>query len=358
MKTTVNGALVAVMLTVGLPASAQARSDADGQSIEQQIEQVVAAVVAQATAAAREVLRSQGNADRRGPEFTEDFSRTVRLGAGGTFDISNVSGDITVNGGGGNDVRIQATKRVRVRSQSEAQAALRDIDIQVVERSGLVQVKTEGTNRRNTGAAVDYTIALPSGASLTLRSVSGDTRVSNVKGEVRIESVSGDIRLSSIGRLRSLKSVSGDVELTEVDTDDLTGSLVNGDLHVRSLKARSVELSSVSGDMRFDDAACDRVNLKTVSGDITYSGRFVRNGRYELQSHSGDVMLVPLGSAAFDLDASTLNGDVRSEFALSGTQTSRGSGRSETHVLRGSIGQGGALVSIRTFSGDVVVAKR
>ena len=364
MKLTVNGALVAAMLAVGMPASAQDRRDADTQSLEEQIQQLVSAVVAQATAVARDVLRSQGNAgsqgntDRRGPEFTESFSRTIRLGPNGTFDLSNIAGDITVNGGGGDDVRIQATKRVRGRAQSDAQGALREIDIQIVERSGLVQVRTEGTNRRYLGAAVDYTIALPSGASLILRSVSGDTRVSNVKGEVRIESVSGNVRLSSIGRLRSLKSVSGDVDITDVDTDDLAGTVISGDLKVRNLKARSVEFSSVSGDVRFDDVSSDRVSLKTVSGDIQYSGRFVRNGRYELQSHSGDVMLVPLGSPAFDLDASTLNGEVRSDFALSGNTTSRGNGRSGTHALRGSVGQGGALVSIRTFSGDVVVAKR
>jgi DUF4097 and DUF4098 domain-containing protein YvlB len=148
--------------------------------------------------------------------------------------------------------------------------------------------------------------------------------------------------------------VSGDVELTDVDTDDVTGTIVSGELTVRNLKAKTAEFSSVSGDVQFDGATCDRVTVKSVSGAISYSGRFATNGRYELQTHSGNVTVSPIGSPAFDLDAATFKGEVRSDFPLSGER----SARREPHVLRGSVGQGGAILSIRTFNGDVIVARK
>src|SRR4051794_37087328 len=71
--------------------------------------------------------------DRDAPEVTERFSRTVRLGRDGTFDLSNLAGTITITGGGGNDVMIDAIKRTRGRNEEQARARLRAIDIQVTE---------------------------------------------------------------------------------------------------------------------------------------------------------------------------------------------------------------------------------
>jgi len=71
-------------------------------------------------------------------EVTEAFSRTVRLPRGGTLDLQNVAGDIVVTGGGGNDIRIEAVKRVRPRVADEAQAQLRAMTIEVTERGDRV----------------------------------------------------------------------------------------------------------------------------------------------------------------------------------------------------------------------------
>src|SRR2546430_13412166 len=49
----------------------------------------------------------------RGPEQTEQFSRKVKIGRDGRVSVSNIAGDITVTGGGGDEVSIEATKRTR-----------------------------------------------------------------------------------------------------------------------------------------------------------------------------------------------------------------------------------------------------
>src|SRR5436305_9313047 len=49
----------------------------------------------------------------RGPEQTERFSRKVKVGRDGRVSVSNISGDITVTAGGGDEVSIEAVKRTR-----------------------------------------------------------------------------------------------------------------------------------------------------------------------------------------------------------------------------------------------------
>src|SRR5688572_1468659 len=83
---------------------------------------------------AREAERRRREEARSGPEYTEQISKTLRLGRNGTFDLQNLSGDIVVTGGGGNDVRVEATKRVRHQRESEARALLQSIVVRIDER--------------------------------------------------------------------------------------------------------------------------------------------------------------------------------------------------------------------------------
>jgi DUF4097 and DUF4098 domain-containing protein YvlB len=297
--------------------------------------------------------------ERLGPEFTDQFTRTVRLGRNGTFDLSNVSGDVVITGGGGDDVRIDARKHVRARDEADAKALLQGIEIQVAERSGLVEVRTEFPRRRNWSGGVDYTVALPNTANVAVRTVNGDLRLTNVRGELRAETVSGDVIASALGRVRSLKTVSGDLQVSDAQGDDVAFQTVSGDVLVRNARGRSVELEGVSGDLRFTDVEFDRANMRTISGDIEYTGRLARSGRYDLQSHSGDIRLTPVGNTGFDLDASTFSGDVRSDFQLSGSQGADAAGRrGGTRTMRGTVGDASAILTLRSFNGDVILIRR
>ena len=375
MRVTTLATVVSVAF-FGVPAAAQdIHIDVDLGELQQQVEVQLQAVMQQTGAIerVREALERQGRELQRqidrqrlrfsGPEFTDNFSRTVRLGRSGSFALSNVAGDITITGGGGDDVRIQAVKRVRRPNENDARAILRAIDIQVIERSGFVEVRTELPSRRNVSAVVDYTVALPSGANVDVKTVSGTVRVSSVRGELRAESISGDVTAASVTRVRALKSLSGNIELSDADGDEIAANTASGTVMARNVKARSLEFESVSGDMRFTETQSDRVTLKTISGNIEYGGRLARSGRYDMTSHSGNVRIAPVGNVAFDLEASTFSGDVRSDFPL----TLRGGGIGNgfagrgprlNRTIRGSIGDGGALLSIRSFSGNVVIVKR
>src|SRR5262245_56956647 len=167
----------------------------------------------------------------RGPEQTERFSRKVRLGRDGRFTIENIAGDITVTGGSGDEVSIEAVKRTRGdRSQ------LGTVQILVDERPGRVEVRTNHTGR-NDRVAVDYTVTVPNSASVEVKSVSGSLKVSTVQGVVRTETVSGNITTIATPKLAIAKSVSGGLDLTDATEDgDLNASSVSGGIRARGVK--------------------------------------------------------------------------------------------------------------------------
>ena len=296
----------------------------------------------------------------RGPEFTETFSRTVRIGRNGTFELGNVAGDITVTGGGGDDVRIDAVKRVRQQSEADARAIMREMEIRVTERSNQVEVRTEyPQRRRNWSGSVDYTITLPASATVTLHSVSGDLRVTNVRGDLRADTVSGDVTASGIGRLRSVRTVSGDLMLTDVEGEDVSAGTVSGDATLRSLKVGGLTLEAVSGSLRFTDVEVARADFRTISGDIDFTGRLARNGRYRFQSQSGDIRLAPANDAGFDLEATSFSGAVRSDYTFRSGGTVESPERGpRTQSIRGTVGDASAVITLRSFSGNVTVLRR
>jgi DUF4097 and DUF4098 domain-containing protein YvlB len=340
-----------VQVRVQQQAQQQSRAQAQRQAAEAR----------RAAQQAREAERRRRENARRGQEYTEQISQTHRLGRNGTFDLQNVSGDIVVTGGGGNDVRIEATKRVRHPNESDARALLQAIEVRIEERNGDVEVRTDYP-RRNWSGGVDYTVTLPREANVILRSISGDVRVSNINGDLRAETISGDLTAAAVRRIRLAKTTSGDLEITDSDGDEVSGSTTSGDVVARGLKARSIDLQSISGDLRMQDVESDRTFVKSISGSVDFSGRMARNSRYDFQTHSGDIRVTPLGASGFSIEASTFSGDLRSDYPLTlqgnppnNSFANRGrNGR----TIRATFGDGGAVLMLRSFSGGITVIKR
>ncbi len=302
---------------------------------------------------------------RQGPEQTERFTKTIKLGRQGSLDLANITGDIVVSPSTGDDLTIDAVKRVRSRDDN-AKQWLDELIIDVLERPGRVEVRTTYPHRRGPdGFSVDYTVRVPIDAAVSLRSVSGDIRVSGIKGEVRAETVSGDARALDVTELVQAKSVSGDVEVANASSESqLIASTVSGSLMARSIKARGLEIETVSGDLRLENVTCERARVHSVSGNLDYSGPLARNGRYDMNSHSGDVRLAVGSDIGFELDASTFSGTIRSDLPLTyqGQRSStrddeRREGR-DSRSIRATFGDGSASLELRTFSGDIVIAKR
>lgn len=293
------------------------------------------------------------------PEVTETFSRTVRLGPNGTLDLENFAGDVVITGGRGDRVRIDAVKKVRNPRESQARTLLRELVIDIGERGGNVEVRTRYPRVRNSFGTVDYTVAVPSGANVTVRTISGHVRVTNVNGELRAETASGNIAATGVRRVRLVKTMSGTIELSDGESDELTASTMSGNLVVRNVRGRFFDLQSVTGHVRLLNVEPDRVNLRSMTGDIEFLGRLARSGRYEFQSHAGSIRLTPTNNQGFDIQANMMGGSFRSEYDLKIVQdTGRGPRQLGSRILRGTFGDAGAAITAHSFGGDIVIARR
>lgn len=311
--------LVIAVMTIALaapavPAAAQSQPGRDfareiTREVTREVHELVRAITSQ-TDRLRDIDRE------RGPEQSERLAQTFKVGKTGTLDLSVMSGSVTITGGAGDDIRIEATKRVRAKTPDEAKGQLSGITVAMSERAGRVEVRTDYAERRSRGS-VDFTIRMPADGSVLVKSFSGNIKVSGVRGEVRLENVSGDIVVTGAGPKLSVRTMSGDVQVSDVTGDgDVTLSVISGTVTGQRIKARSLDAGGVSGAVRLTDVTADRVVLHTMSGDLEYTGPLAKGGRYELRTHSGDITLVPTAVTGFEVEASTFNGTFKSDFPV------------------------------------------
>jgi len=294
---------------------------------------------------------------------TERFSKTVPLPKGGSLDLSNISGDIVITGGAGDQVVIDAVKRGKTAED------LKLVEIEVTTTATRVEVRTQyPRERRNTSVSVDFTVTVHSAAGVTVRSVSGDLKVVTVDGVLAAETVSGEVAITQAARLESAKSVSGGLVIDTAGSEgDLSVSSVSGDVRLKAVKARGLDASSVSGGVELSGVDTGRLRVKSVSGDLVFGGPLAKGGRYVLQAHSGDVTVYTDGKTGFELKAGTFSGEIVSDLKITSTfggeppadaPPGRHAGRGPGQKVSGTFGDGGVLLELSTFSGDVKIVSK
>jgi DUF4097 and DUF4098 domain-containing protein YvlB len=303
----------------------------------------------------------------QGPEQTERFSQTYKVGADGALDLQNIAGDVRVTTARGNEIQVEAIKRIRHRDTDEGKRLLGQLRIEATQVGNRVEVRTiyPRVSGRGLSAGVDYTITVPLNAVVAVKTISGDVAVTGVRGEVRAETVSGNVQVTSTPNLAVAKSVSGDVTARDISASvALTLGTVSGTVIGTGLKVRALEAGTVSGHVQLSDLQVERLSAKSVSGDIEFDAPLARGGRYEFNSHSGNVRVMLSETPGFELDASTFSGSIRSDFPVtlrSSAERDAGDNRrraGSNRAIRGTYGDASAIIAVRSFSGNVVITKK
>jgi hypothetical protein len=301
---------------------------------------------------------------RQGPEQNEKFSGTYKVGAEGALDLQNISGDVRVTPGRGSEIRIEALKRVRHRDPEEAKRFLAQMRIEATTVGNRVEIRTiypRMTGRQSISASIDYTVIVPQGAAVAVKSISGDVSVNGVRGEVRAETTSGDVEVIATPNVAVAKTVSGNVRARDIGaTTTLTLGTISGAVIATALKVRTLDAGTVSGDIQLSNMQVERLTAKTMSGNVVYDGALTPGSRYEFNAHSGNVRLVlPANTAGFALDASTFSGSIRTDFGVQLNPSSRDDRRRALNrAMRGTFGDASSILSLRSFSGNVVISRR
>jgi DUF4097 and DUF4098 domain-containing protein YvlB len=269
------------------------------------------------------------------------IDETRPLAADGRIEISNISGEVSVVGWGGDGVAITGT----------VDDGVEELEISSGGNRLTIGVELESRTRHNGNAYL--TVKIPATASLEVETVSANIEVEGVTGEIELESVSGRVEVSGEPASLEAASVSGDVIATTTSGRSELES-VSGDVLVRHASGR-LEAASVSGNIEIEGGSLDSFDGETVSGLIFCAAGPTERGRFSLETMSGKVELVVPPGVGADFHIETYSGSIRNQIGPAPRRTDDyGPGKE----LRFTHGSGGARISIESFSGSVVISTR
>jgi len=257
--------------------------------------------------------------------------------SGGQFTVRNFNGPIDVRAATGNAVEFRAEKRLRGGSVTDVGFEVRtssngDVSICSTQDDD----SCDGDHRHNDDgwrrqASVAMTVLIPRGVRLKLATGNGAVSVQGAGSDIQASTGNGRVNIAE----------------TEGTVNVSTG---NGEVTVRNAKAM-VHVSTGNGDV--DVVTVEGpVEVSSGNGNIDVRMSALR-AKEDMQFHtgSGDVRVTLPASYNGELDASTGNGTIRSDFDL------KVKGQLNPRHIRATIGQGGAMLRMSTGNGEFVIRK-
>lgn len=262
---------------------------------------------------------------------------TVAFQPGGIVALTTRQGDIVVHTGSRHEVVVHVTSaRGRVRFDASSDRVSVDAS--------------------DAGGDVRFEITVPAGVRVTARSQSGDVAIRGTGGAVSAHTQSGDVTVETAAGHIDFGTLSGDVVASGL-TGDVNARAVSGDITLTDVTG-NVSAETVSGDVRLTHITSRRVSAHSTSSDVSFDGAIAPDGRYELGTHSGDVVLAIPANASAQLTVSTWSGSIDSDFPITLEPGEHGIGAATSKRFTFNIGGGAARISAESFSGDVVIHRR
>jgi hypothetical protein len=199
-------------------------------------------------------------------------------------------------------------------------------------------------------------VSVPRGARVWVRTNAGGIEGTGLVGELELISVGGTIKANCACRLVSAETIDGGVEVTG-GAQVVRARTGSGQITLMKLGTVS-ELTAitVSGPILVTGVTASTGRLETVSGNVTFNAGVDRRGRFEVQTHGGDVELRLPADIEAEFDLHSLGGTV-----LFGLLTQEGDVSkpiaSGKPILRAT-GGGGAQITVRSFKGAIRVLPR
>lgn len=234
----------------------------------------------------------------------QDFRWHGEIAKGRTLEVRGINGPIHATRASGAEAEVTASKRARKSDPAS-------VEIRMVQDGGNIIVCAVYPSRKGR-------------SSEGCRSGGSDNDMSNNDVEVTFE----------------VRVPAGVV---------FEGATVNGDVTARDL-AGDASLTSVNGDIDVETGGV--ASGTTVNGSITAKlGRTDWNRTLKFTTVNGGITVQLPGDASTDVEASTVNGSVDSDFPILVR------GRMNSASLRGKIGEGGRGLDLTTVNGSIRLQK-
>ena len=339
--------LLTVLLALAAPSVASAQSSSADERAQRAREAADARAerAREAAEARAERARDRAERDRERAAEREERSRagaldtTVTFDARGTLTVSCPGGEVTVTG--------SARNEIKVRARTE---------------SGAIRFTSNGTRATLEPASGrgcsdgHFEVTVPVGTRLSATTWSGSVGVRGVHGEIEVHAQSGDITVRDAGERLDVESLSGDVNIIGVKGETKV-STISGSLELGGARG-DVTAETVSGDIALRDIIAKQIRIHTTSGDVSYMGSILDGGRYEFNTHSGELTLGLPAEVGAELSVSTFSGGIESDFPITLKAGEHGIGAAQAKRLNFTLGRGTARIVAETFSGDITLQRR
>jgi DUF4097 and DUF4098 domain-containing protein YvlB len=292
------------------------------------------------------------------------FDRNLNVTGPVDLSVSTGSGAIAVRTGNASAVRIHGLIRANNDRGATAEEKVRFIAANPpIEQTGNTIRIGHIEDDRYRNVSISYELEVPAETRLHARTGSGEQSVDGIRGPAQLSTGSGGISARNIGNEIEAKTGSGDIEVENIrggiNASTGSGSISGGPV------AGSISATAGSGSVKLQQSAPGDVLVRTGSGTVELSGvegslRVTTGsggirvagepaGEWKLSAGSGGIDLLIPADAAFDLNARTQGGRVRLDRALTSSELAM------PKEVRGKVAGGGALVEVRTGSGDIQI---
>jgi hypothetical protein len=231
---------------------------------------------------------------------TDTWSRTYKLPSTGRFELINVNGKITAEPTDGVEVIVEGRRTAKASSDEAAKENLAKLEIreEVGESTVRVESRPPRFNGGFNGHEIEWTIKVPKGVIVDLRTTNGGVRLNNLANEIHAKTT-------------------------------------NGGVHGENITPSVIEASAVNGGVEFNLGSpldsTDSVDLETVNGGV--------------------ILEMPSESKA-TITARCVNGGVNVD-SLDITREEQSSPQDKRRRLNGTMNGGGANVKMNTTNGGI-----
>ncbi len=247
---------------------------------------------------------------------------------GGGLRVRNPNGRVEVEGEDRDDIVVEVAKRARAESEDEATRLLESIQLRREEQPDGLFLEVEIPRRWNRHGHVNLELRVPRDLRLACESVNGKVSISGMRADVAARSSNGAV---------SVEDVTGDVHAATTNNKVICVGIC-GRLMARSSNGK-VEITEHRGDV---DASTSNGLIRAALDELGSEGVL-------LATSNGRIVLDIPQDADADVDVRVDNGVIRNEIELDDAT------RSTDGRLRGRLGQGGAVIKLRTSNGSITL---
>lgn len=317
-----------------------------------------------------------------------------------TVVIQNPHGDVTITtdntAAAADQIHLSLKKTVYSNSDSESKQKLQALEPLITSNGSVIVVHMPSSDSEMT----DMDVTLPASATVEVKAGHGDVLINGIHAPVTVNADHGDVQLAGIAGDAHIVMRDGDFSASNIQgsltlsghMNDVTLSQVSGtagldgdffgDIHLDALHGgvhlhssrTDIQVAQLAGSIILSD---DDLSVENATGPVTVATRAkdvalrqitgevrVSNsnggvevttldpvGAISIENSNGSVQVTLPADGKFSVQATSVQGDVHTSFALS---TQNGNDHS---IVSGSVNGGGPLVHITAEKGDIALHK-